>query len=69
MEWNRFRNLKSLKLDFSFNELGEYRENLKELGEGMKYLPYTLLNLTLNLTVNKLGENIGNMKCFGEATK
>lgn len=45
-----FRNsLKQLELYFLKNNLGENIENIKYLGDGIKKLPNSLVNLTLFL--------------------
>lgn len=37
------------------------------LGDGIKLLPFNLLNVKLNLSVNKLGANVENAKWLREA--
>lgn len=51
-------------MDLSSNYLGEDAENIKNLGEYLRYLPINLQNFKLDLSSNNLGGNLENMKYF-----
>lgn len=62
------KNLKHLVLYLSGNYLGDNEENMKILGDTMKYLS-KLEYLELNLGCNHLGKNPLNLKSLGEGMK
>lgn len=60
-------------MNLTSNNLGENEENLKYLGETIKYLPDNLQSFTIILLYNNLGGQTNNdeyyFKYFGEALK
>lgn len=62
--------LQDLSLQLSNNKFGNNSEDLKWLGEGMKFLPGNLKNLELNLRSNNiLGDNNQNLIWLVEGMK
>lgn len=56
-------------MNLSINHLGENKEGMKFIGDGLKNLPEYLVDLNLILEFNDLGANYENMKFLSDGLK